>query len=132
MILTHINPAFLDTVWPDVSQLLGTAIAKNHGEADLGQVRAQIAFGGAQLLVWEGDHPVESVCVVEFKQHANFRSALVAYLAGKTSEEFWSEFKGWAKQHGASQVECLCDRGQEKIFHRYGMETVYRLMRIRL
>lgn len=128
--LTHINPIHLDTVWPDVAPLLAEAIAKNHGEATLDQVRMQIAYGSAELLVHEQD--ATSIAVVEFKQHPNYRVAHVSYMAGAASEDFWLAFKRWAAASGASQVECLCGPGEERLFARYGMETAYRLMRASL
>ncbi len=130
--LIHINPHYLDRVWPEVETLLAQAIAKNKGESDLSQLRAQIAYGGAHLLVWQEGNSVVSVVTVEFKQYPNFRSAHVAYMAGSTSDDFWQAFKDWARTSGASNVECLCGEGEERLFHRYGMHTEYHMMRAAL
>jgi len=130
--LTHIDPRFLDVLWPDISALLGRAISKNKGECDLSQLRAQIAYGGAHLLVWQAGETIVAAVTVEFKQYPNFRSAHVAYMAGMTSEEFWQSFRDWARNSGASNVECLCGEGEERLFQRYGMKTVYRMMRTEL
>jgi hypothetical protein len=132
MMLTHIDPRYLDTVWPEVSPLLADAVAKNRGECDLSQLRAQIAYGGAQLLVWHEGDDVVSAASIEFKQYPNFRAAHVAYLAGKTSPEFWDAFRDWARKTGASCVESLCGAGEERLFQHYGMETTYRMMRASL
>lgn len=126
--LTHIDPRYLDKIWPQVDKLLSSAISKNKGESDLSQLRAQIAYGGAQLLVWQEDDEL-SVATVEFKQYPNYRSAHVSYLAGKTGEEFWKAFKEWAGQHGASYVECLCGPAEARLYGRFGMTAEYTMMR---
>lgn len=130
--ITHIDPRHLDAVWPEVSPLLAEAVAKNKGECDLSQLRAQIAYGGAQLLVWHEGDDVVSAASIEFKQYPNFRAAHVAYLAGKTSQEFWDAFRDWARKTGASCVECLCAPPQARLFTKYGMAETYRVVRARL
>lgn len=130
--LTHIDPRYLDAVWPDVAPLLQQAVAKNHGESDLSQLRAQIAYGGAQLIVWHEGDEIIAAASIEFKQYPNFRAAHVAYLAGQSSAEFWEAFKDWARKSGASCVESLCGPAEERLFQHYGMETTYRMMRASL
>lgn len=129
--ITHIDPRFLDVVWPEVSPVLEAAVAENHGEETLDQLRARIAFGGAALLV--GDfNGSRSVAVIEFTQHANFRVAMVNYLAGETSDGAWEEFKSWARGAGASKMECRCRPVLLRLFSRYGFDEVYRVARCEL
>jgi hypothetical protein len=127
--LTHIDPRFLDAVWPEVAPILAKAIAKNNGECDLAQLRAQIAYGGAHLLVWQEGEATIAAASIEFKQYPNFRAAHVAYLAGQTSNDFWGAFRAWAKASGASCVEGWCGEAEERLFKHFGMTPTYRLMR---
>lgn len=129
--LTHIDPRQLDKVWPTVAPLLSRAIEKNAGECDLSQLRAQIAYGGAQLLVWEGDGKTV-VATVEFQQYPNYRTALLTYVGGEGADGALAELKPWADAHGASKIECWCGPAQARLFARWGFQETHRAMRIDL
>jgi hypothetical protein len=127
--LTHIDRRYLDQVWPAVAPMLAQAVEKNQGEGDLSQLRAQIAYGGAELLVWSVDDEVRGAVTVEFKQYPNYRAAHIAYMGGEHHAEYLDEFKAWARVQGASVLECLCGASHERLFHRYGWQTTYTMMR---
>lgn len=132
MSFIHIDPRFLDRVWPEVAPILERAIAQSHGEHTIDQLRAEIAFGGSHLLVQSDGEAVIAAATVQFKQYPNFRTAWVSYLAGKTSDEAWSVLKQWAIDHGASYIESLCGPAQARLFSHYGFEEAYRLVRCKL
>lgn len=129
--LTHIDRRYLDQVWPSVAPMLAQAVEKNHGENDLAQLRAQIAFGGAHLLIWEAGEERTAV-TVEFKQYANYRTAWVSYMAGVLTPEAFLAFAAWARDKGASKIECLAGESQARLFTKQGFREAYRLMRYEL
>lgn len=128
--LTHIDRRYLDQVWPAVAPILAQAVEKNQGEGDLSQLRAQIAYGGAELLVWSVDDEVRGAVTVEFKQYPNYRAAHIAYMGGEHYAEYLDEFKQWAHQQGASVLECLCGPSQARLFAQQGFTEAYRHMRM--
>ena len=129
--LTHIDRRYLDQVWPAVAPLLAQAVEKNHGEGDLAQLRAQVAYGGAELLVWQEkpEDAIRAVATVEWKQYPNYRAAWVSYMSGHEMAGAMGEVREWAKQQGASKIECLCGKAQAKLFEQRGFAEAYRLMR---
>lgn len=129
--LTHIDRRYLDAVWPTVAPVLQRAVEKNHGENDMAQLRAQIAFGGAHLLVWEAGEERTAV-VAEFKQYANYRTAWVSYMSGALTAEALLAFATWARDMGASKIECLAGEAQARLFTKHGFHEAYRLMRYEL
>lgn len=130
--MIHVDPRFLDRVWPKVEAMLATAIAYNHGEHTIDQLRAEIAYGGSNLLVQMDGEDVIAVATVQFKQYPGFRTAWVSYLAGKTSAEAWDRLKAWSSDNGASFIECLCDESHARLFDEYGFKDTYHLMRCEL
>ena len=130
MKLIQIDPRFLDSAWPRVEGLLSSAIATNHGEHTPDQLRMEIAYGVSILLVYADDAGnVGSAATVQFKQYPGFRSAWISYLAGKSSPESWGALTSWAKDNGASCIECLCGPSQARLFERFGFKDTYRVMR---
>lgn len=129
MNFTHIDQKHLDAVWPAVSSMLDEAIQAGCGESDISQLRAKIAFGGAHLLVIDDGKSVVSVAVLSFTQYANYRAAHIEYMAGHAEADMLEEVKGWARAHGASKIQCLCDEPRARLFGRVGLSKVYNMMR---
>jgi hypothetical protein len=129
MPLVHIDPRFLDKVWVEVGPVLAEAVATNKGEHTLDQLRAEIAYGGSHLLVYQVGETVKGAATISFKQYPNYRTAWVSYMAGHDTADALPLLKQWAAEHGASHLECLCGAGQAKLFEQRGFTEAYRLMR---
>lgn len=132
MPLTHIDPRYLDAVWQTVAPMLAESVVVNRGEEDLSQLRARIAFGGSELLVWESDDGVQGVATVEWKQYPNYRVAFVSNMAGHQTAEALPELCAWAKQHGASKLECMCHGARARLYRQRGFTEDYSVMRYKL
>ena len=132
--LIHIAPKFLDEVWPQVEPLLLPAVASNRDEATLAQVKMQLAYGQADLLLWEVDAVLLGAGVVEFVQHPNKRVAHVSYAGGRQlmTPVMFAAVKAWCRQQGASEIRALCGAAQARLFRRLGYEPIYSMIGVAL
>lgn len=128
----HIDPIYLDTVWPHVEALLFSAVAKAHGEVDISQLRAEIVRGDVILVIWQDDGKVVSAGTVSFINYPNYRVAYVSFLSGRFSEASFSAFKDWCRRCGASKIQCWTDDAIARLYQRYGATKAYNVMRFDL
>lgn len=130
--LTHINPIYLDAVWPKVVGLLSSAVAKAKGEITLDQLRYQVLSGRAHLLVTEDSGEVVSAATVEFVNYPNFRVAYCSFMAGSTGSGQFEALKNWAVEQGASRIDCWTDDATARLFSRFGFAKQYNVLRVEL
>lgn len=130
---THINPIYLDRVWPEVEPLLSRAVAKGRGEIDISQLRADVVRGDVELFVWQDDEgQVETAGIVRFTAYPNYRVAHVSFLGGRYSDESFDMLKTWCRNNGASYIQCWTDDAAGRLYQRYGFEKAYNVMRFKL
>lgn len=129
---SHIDPIYLDTVWPHVEALLFSAVAKAHGEVDISQLRAEIGRGDVCLVVWEEGGQVISAGTVTFINYPNYRVAYVSFLSGRFSAESFEALKAWCRSLGASKIQCWTDDAIARLYERYGAVKAYNVMRFDL
>lgn len=128
--LIWIDRCFLDDVWPTVAPLLARAVACNRGEASIDQVRAQVVYGQAELLVAQGDDGAAlGAAIVQFVSHPGYRVANVSYLAGRTSPAMFEELKRWCRSMGASKLQGIGSEATARLWSRYGFEKAYVIVR---
>lgn len=134
MSLVAIDRRYIDQAWPFVVDMLKPAVECNHGEATLEQVRSQIAYGDASLLVWQEDQTPTGAAVVEFVQHPNMRVAHISYIGGRSivRQDVFNQVKEWCRSQGASEVRALCDEAHARLFGRTGFTEIYRLVKVTL
>lgn len=130
---THVDPRYLDAVWPNVVDLLDSALKKGHGEMTIDQMKLLVRQGYFQLVVWHEDEKVISAGVVETINYPNFRVARASYLSGRHTEESFAALKSWCKDVlGAVEVECFGSDAIARLYDRYGFEKKYNVLRIAL
>lgn len=132
--LIHVQRKYLDQAWPTAEGLLSVAIGCNHGEATLDQVKSQIAYGGADLLLWYEGEACLGAAVIEFVQHPNVRVAHISYIGGRgiVRDDVFAELSNWCRQQGASEIRALCDESHARLFERTGFYEIYRMVKVAL
>lgn len=131
--LTHIDPRFLDAVWPDVADLLDSALKKGDGEMTIDQMKLLVRQGYFQLVLWHEGDEVVSAGVVEPINYPNYRVARAAYLSGRYTEESFAALRDWCRDVlGAVKVECFGSDAIARLYSHYGFEKKYNMLRIDL
>lgn len=130
--LVHIDPRYLDAVWPHVEALLSEAIDRAHGETDISQLKMEIRQGITELFVWQEADVVITAGTVSFTNYPNYRVANVSYLGGRYTDESFQAMKSWLASLGASHLQCWCDDAAARLYTRYGMRHAYNVMRCEL
>lgn len=127
---THIDPRFLDSVWPDVVGLLESALKKACGEITIDQIKLLVRQGYFQLFVWHEDDNVVCAGVVETIDYPNFRVAQCSFMSGRYSPEALAALEGWCLNTlGASYLQCHVDDATARLYARYGLEKKYNVLR---
>lgn len=133
--LIHITPRTLDNAWPLAEPMLREAVGLNQGEALLDQVRMQVAFSFAHLLLWQEQGHYTGAGVVEVVQFPNVRVAYLTYLGGRAivNVEVLDAVKAWCREQGASEIRGFCgSEAHVRLYERVGCEEIYRVMRVKL
>lgn len=130
LMFSHIDPRYLDAVWPKVESLLASAIAKGYGEATVDQMKLVVRQGFASLVVWHENDEVISAGIVEFINYPQYRVARCSYLSGRYTEESFAALKDWCKEAmGASKIECFGSDAIARLYANYGFEKKYNMLR---
>lgn len=130
---THVNPIYLDVIWPKVEALLASAIEKGYGEASLDQLKLLVRRGESHLAIWHENDEIISAGVIDFINYPNYRVAHAGYLSGRHTEESFTALKAWCCDvMGAKKLQCLGSDAITRLYARYGMEKKYNLLRIDL
>ncbi len=123
--------------WPRLEPLLQKVVDKAvHGEFSVADLR-RMAFNGQVCVgVMEDIDGMPVLALVfEFIIYPSGRKAInVLAMGGRDLDAFmrlsWEKLRGWARSMGCDWIECLVSPGMERIHRRYGLETVYRQMRM--
>lgn len=134
MNLQLIQSTHVDQFWDIAKPMLEAAIAKNHGEATIDQLKMQVSSKAAHLVLSETDGIFSGAAVIEFEQQPNIRIAHISYLGGKgiITDEAAMQLGEWCKSMGASELRAFCGESQARLFGRVGYQEIYRVMRLPL
>ena len=135
MPLIHVDPRFLNNVWPKVAPMLQRAIDLDPDEIDISQVELLIRQGHMQLLVWENDEKeVTGAATVEFIDYPKKRVAVVGLMGGTgiVRDAVFSLAQEWMRKNGATLAKCWAKGSLVKMYEKMGMENTHQVMRMAL
>ena len=134
MSLIHVDPRFLDRVWPLAAQMLQPAVDEARGEITIDQLELLIRRGESNLLRWEEVGEITGAVAVEFHNFPSMRVAHVSFLGGKgvVDEKHFSALKEWCVSQGASEMRAWCAEAQAKLFQSIGFVEQYRIVGVKL
>jgi hypothetical protein len=130
--LIQIDRKYVDAAWPIAAPMLAPAVALNQGETTLDQLRAQVAFGAATLLVWQENDVPTGAGVIHMEQYPNLRVAHFSYFGGRglVNPRVFEEVKTWCRSQGATELRGYCrDEAHARLYRRAGCDEIYRVMR---
>lgn len=117
--IAHIPIGLVDYVWPDVQDLIKSAIDKAHGEMTLETVKQRLKDDSAMMVCLLEDDKINSLVVLQVENYDSGRKSLVVCLAaGKFGffDGHYDEYlTGIAKNLGCDQIRALgCRLGWER------------------
>lgn len=117
--LRVIHPHYVCQLWPDVRDMLGSALADATGLYSLDQLQLMLVRGEHVLLVAEEGGRIVGAATVVFENFPNARLAFVSAIAGRLvgSRDLFRQFVAWLLEQGVTRIG-----GQ-------GPETIARLWR---
>jgi len=125
-----VAPNHIDQAWRDGAHRLSEAIERARDEVTADQLKMQLARGEMTLLLLKVGG-VDSWYVVEFVQKPNMRVLFVHAMvaAGATTEAAMGKLEEYARQGGASAIDCACYGAAARIFARFGFDEIYSIAR---
>ena len=135
--LEFLNPKKIDGVWPSIEKLVDRLESKAvHGEftkediKDLAK-KGIIGIGGAY-----DDCGIFMMIAFEDLVYPKAHAVNVLAMAGERLDYFMKLFlpnlKKILKEKGVSWIECNVSNGMERVNKRYGFETVYKNLRLKV
>ena len=127
----------LGSEWGRIEPLFKKVVDKAvHDEYDVKDL-ARMAYNSEIIVgVMEDDDGMPVLALAfEFIDYPSGRKAINVLAMGGSNLDgfmglFWEKLKDWAWSQGVDWIECKVSPGMERIHQRYGLETVYRVMRI--
>ena len=128
MNLFVVSPTHIDQAWREGASKLSQATKRAADECTGDQLKYRLARGELTLITVTSDPPLW--LAVNFNQHPNMRVLFIYAMAGATSGEAMRLVEQYAKQGGASAIECAAYGAAARIGERrYGLSEVYRILR---
>lgn len=126
---THIHQ-----FWHLAERHLQRAIDTGNGEFTIDQLRQFVAQGNSTLLlVMDNEKNSHGAVTVQWINYPNDYVAYVTYLGGKNILKIFNQFELWAKNNGATKIQC--STGHEnliRLYQRYKFKPKYTLMEYKL
>jgi len=106
--LTGIQAAHVEELWPQVAGLLQKALAKGQGDYILDDVKKELLERDAQLWAWIEDGIVLGCCTTRIVNYSQSRVCQIPLIAG-TKMRKWLQCEDviatWAREKGCTQLE---------------------------
>lgn len=122
----------LDLVWNEVEPMISKGMEHAHGELGVSQLRMMIVQQQAYLLVAERDGALVGAGVVEFIQYPNFKAANFIVTGGRGmlfDRHGYEQIRAWMKSKGASKIQGHVRESVARLWGRFGLKEVYRVVR---
>lgn len=135
MKIQYVPSEFVNQTWPLVEPYISSALEHSHGEYTPDQVKVYLANGQWVLYVAVDDsNTVRGAGTVCYSNRPNDRVAFVTTIGGKlfTSQDTWRQFVALTKAQGATQIEGAARESIARLWKRYGFETKYSIVSVRI
>lgn len=129
-----VPPQYLHVVWPQVEPMLAPAVAHNHGEYTLDQLKVLLSQDQYKLLVITEGAELCGAVVFDLFNRPNHRVAFVQAIGGRgfVNEEVFDQVCNIARGFGATVMEGATRPSVQKLMERRGMTEKYRIMGLAL
>jgi hypothetical protein len=137
--VTYVEPHYIQRVWPDVKDYIGTALGKvSHNEKatpdySVDHVQSYLVSGEWLLVVAaDEDKHIRGCATVSFINYPMSRIAFVTSIAGKwiTKKPEFEKFKTLLQAHGATKIQGLGRDSIVRLWRRHNFEPVNTLVEV--
>jgi len=140
MKVEHVPIQYVHVMWPIVAPMLAAlwdsdpVPAPGADECSMEQMQMLLSDGRWQLLVIMDDNAVVGVMLVNVFNRPQHRVAFVQAIAGRfvITDEVMTQLQQYARQWGASKLECACRPAMQRLLSRVGMVEKYTVLEVRL
>lgn len=135
-VFKHLSGNEIDQYWQQLKPLFQRCVDKAvHDEYDIDDIYLGAKAERFHIMAAFKDKAVHIAIVFEIVNYPSGKIACnVLALGGQYLNDlmcqFLATFKQWCHDADISWIECLASRGMERIFHRYGFQTIYRQLRL--
>ncbi len=121
---------YLATLWPDVSEQLGKAIARSKGRWSMEMLFASILNGHQHLWVaFDENKEISGVGTTELVDYPNKRMLAIQFLGGdRFNERVWDmldRFHDWARDNQCAGIEATARMGFWQWLKQDGFDRSY-------
>ena len=133
MKIQRVDPAYVHTVWPQVSGFIADALAYQN-DYTLEQVKVYVSGGEWVLFVAADDLEIHGAVVVQFFNRPNDRVAFVIALGGHlvSNKDTFAQLQDVCRLMGATAIEGAARESVARLWTRYGFTEKYRIVGVKL
>jgi|TARA_R110000796_G_scaffold64126_1_gene148523 hypothetical protein len=136
--ISHVEPNYIQQVWPDVKEYIDVALKKGKSESlspdyNLDHVQSYLTSGEWLLVVAaDEDKHIRGCATVSFCNYPMSRIAFVTSTAGKwiTKKPEFEKFKKLLQAHGATKIQALGRDSMVRLCKRHKFESVNTLLEV--
>lgn len=133
MKIQRVDPAYVHTVWPQVSEFIANAL-EYQNDYTLEQVKVYLAGGEWVLLVAVDGTEIHGAAVVQFFNRPNDRIAFVVAIGGRlvSNKDTFAQLQDVCRLMGATAIEGAARESIARLWTRYGFTEKYRIVGVKL
>jgi len=134
MIVQHVPTEWVPSVWPQVKDLIASALEHSKGDYTADHVQAYLTSGRWLLLVAAEGETIHGAATVDLFNRPTARVAFITAIGGKliSNQETFAQLKALLASFGATTIEGAARESIARLWSRYGFEEKYRIVEVKI
>ena len=134
MKIQHVPLEWVPRTWPLVEGFIADALEFSKGDYTVDEVRTMVAMGQWMLLVAVDGETIHGAATVHLFNRPSARIAFITAIGGKliSSADTFAQLKALLASFGATAIEGAARESIARLWSRYGFETKYQIVGVKL
>ena len=131
MNIYHVEPQFVQQVWPDVEWYIQNALMHSGGEYTAEQLKVLVVRKEQFLIIGVKEDEIVGAATVQFIDYPNYRVAFITTIGGRliSTKDNFEQLCQWCKANGATKIQGAARESIERLWKKlFNFERRYAIV----